>query len=64
MSESSAEASEADRAEQQLPVDDEEMGPAVVRLLTRRVMGAGPEPASAADAWRRIDAFFGEHLAG
>jgi hypothetical protein len=22
----------------------------------------GPEPASAADAWRRIEAFFGRHL--
>ena len=43
-------------------LNDGESGPAVVRLLTRRVMGAGPEPASAADAWRRIDAFFGKHL--
>jgi carboxymethylenebutenolidase len=27
-----------------------------------RVMGFGPHPESAADAWTRIDAFFGEHL--
>jgi carboxymethylenebutenolidase len=27
-----------------------------------RVMGMGPEPVSAADAWQRIDAFFGQHL--
>jgi carboxymethylenebutenolidase len=45
-------------------LNDAESGPAMMRLITRRVMGAGPEPASAADAWRRIDAFFGEYLAG
>ncbi len=28
-----------------------------------RVLKVGPEPASAADAWRRIDGFFREHLA-
>lgn len=27
-----------------------------------KIGGMGPEPDSAADAWRRIDAFFGEHL--
>ena len=43
-------------------LNDAESGPAVVRLLTRRILGAGPEPAAAADAWQRIDAFFGEHL--
>jgi carboxymethylenebutenolidase len=44
-------------------LNDAESGPAIVRLLTKRVMGAGPEPESAADAWGRIEAFFGEHLA-
>lgn len=43
-------------------LNDEESGPAVVRLLTKRILNAGPEPASVADAWRRIDAFFREHL--
>ena len=37
-------------------------GPAVIRPLVR-VMNFGPEPVAAADAWKRIDAFFGEHLA-
>ncbi|WP_226344825.1 dienelactone hydrolase family protein [Agilicoccus flavus] len=35
--------------------------PAITRPL-QRVMGVGPNPADAADAWTRIDAFFGEHL--
>jgi carboxymethylenebutenolidase len=43
-------------------LNDAESGPAVVRLLTKRILGAGPEPVAAADAWRRIDAFFTEHL--
>jgi carboxymethylenebutenolidase len=29
-----------------------------------RAVGMGPEPASAADAWRRIDAFLDAHLRG
>jgi len=37
-------------------------GPPVMRPLVR-VLGMGPRPEAAADAWRRIDAFFGEHLA-
>ena len=44
-------------------LNDEESGPRPVRAITRRVMGAGPDPVAAADAWRRIDAFFTEHLA-
>lgn len=44
-------------------LNDAESGPAAVRLLTSRIMGAGPDPVAAADAWRRIEAFFGEHLA-
>ena len=44
-------------------LNDAETGPAAVRLLTRRFLGAGPNPEAAADAWQRIEAFFGEHLA-
>ncbi|MFV2195110.1 dienelactone hydrolase family protein [Nocardiopsis sp. LOL_012] len=36
-------------------------GPALLRPLAR-VTGIGPHPEAAADAWRRIDAFFTEHL--
>jgi carboxymethylenebutenolidase len=43
-------------------LNDAETGPAALRFLTARIMGAGPEPESAADAWHRIEAFFGEHL--
>ncbi len=43
-------------------LNDEESGPRPVRAITRRVMGAGPDPAAAADAWARIDAFFSAHL--
>ena len=32
--------------------------------VTRFVLRAGPEPDSARDAWRRIEAFLAEHLAG
>jgi carboxymethylenebutenolidase len=35
-------------------------GPVIGTLL--RITGAKPNPADAADAWRRIEAFFGEHL--
>lgn len=44
-------------------LNDEANAPRVLRPLMR-VAHVGPEPASAADAWRRIDAFFGEHLSG
>lgn len=42
-------------------LNDAEIGPRVVRPLLR-VAGVGPEPASAEDAWQRIEAFFAEHL--
>lgn len=45
-------------------LNDAESGPVAVRLLTKRILGAGPEPVAAADAWRRIDGFFAEHLRG
>jgi carboxymethylenebutenolidase len=43
-------------------LNDAESGPAAVRLLTKRILGAGPNPEAAADAWQRIEAFFAEHL--
>ncbi|MEV6866122.1 dienelactone hydrolase family protein [Streptosporangium subroseum] len=42
-------------------LNDSESGPRLLRPLMR-VAGAGPEPVAAADAWRRIEAFFTEHL--
>jgi carboxymethylenebutenolidase len=42
-------------------LNDAEMGPRPLRPVLRAV-GMGPEPASAADAWRRIDAFLDAHL--
>ena len=42
-------------------LNDAMNGPRPLRPLFR-VMGIGPEPASAADAWRRIEAFLDEHL--
>lgn len=42
-------------------LNDAENGPAVLRPLLR-ITGAGPHPESAADAWRRIEDFFAEHL--
>jgi carboxymethylenebutenolidase len=35
-------------------------GPVVGTLL--RITGAKPNPEAAADAWQRIEKFFGEHL--
>lgn len=43
-------------------LNDAEVGPAPVRFLMKRIMGIGPNPEAAADAWKRIDSFFGEHL--
>lgn len=42
-------------------MNDEENAPKPFRPLFR-VAGAGPDPVAAADAWRRIDSFFSEHL--
>ncbi len=44
-------------------LNDAVVGPAVLRPLMR-VAHVGPEPVAAADAWRRIEAFFAAHLAG
>jgi carboxymethylenebutenolidase len=43
-------------------LNDAPTGPAPLRPLMK-VMRIGPEPTAAADAWRRIEAFFAEHLA-
>jgi carboxymethylenebutenolidase len=42
-------------------LNDEPNGPRVFRPVAK-LMHAGPEPVAAADAWRRIEAFFAEHL--
>ena len=42
-------------------MNDDAIGPWWFRPLFK-IGGVGPEPESAADAWQRIDAFFGEHL--
>lgn len=39
-------------------------GPALLRPVLARIGGAGPDPAATVDAWKRIESFFGEHLAG
>ncbi|UFS58054.1 dienelactone hydrolase family protein [Subtercola endophyticus] len=43
-------------------LNDAPTGPAAMRPLTAVILGAGPNPEAAADAWQRIDAFFAEHL--
>jgi carboxymethylenebutenolidase len=42
-------------------LNDKPNGPLLFRPL-QRLVHAGPEPMSAADAWVRIEAFFAEHL--
>ncbi len=42
-------------------LNDTENGPRALRPLFR-VAGMGPRPEAAADAWKRIEAFFAEHL--
>lgn len=42
-------------------MNDAETGPRLLRPLMK-VNHVGPDPDSAADAWGRIEAFFGEHL--
>jgi carboxymethylenebutenolidase len=43
-------------------LNDAETGPRVLRPI-ERVLNVGPDPAAAADAWTRIEAFFERHLA-
>ena len=44
-------------------LNDAESGPPALRFLFKRILGAGPNPEAAGDAWKRIDAFFADHLA-
>ncbi|MBC7440938.1 MAG: dienelactone hydrolase family protein [Ramlibacter sp.] len=44
-------------------LNDAESGPVALRFVLKRILGAGPNPEATADAWQRIEAFFGEHLA-
>ena len=43
-------------------LNDAESGPPVLRFLMKRILGAGPNPEAATDAWQRIDLFFAAHL--
>lgn len=43
-------------------LNDAVSGPPALRFIMKRIIGAGPDPEAAADAWRRIDSFFAEHL--
>lgn len=43
-------------------LNDAETGPKVLRPL-ERILGIGPDPVAAQDAWKRIDSFFERHLA-
>jgi carboxymethylenebutenolidase len=44
-------------------LNDEELGPALLRPLMR-VMGVGPDPESSPEAWRRIEDHFATYLKG
>jgi carboxymethylenebutenolidase len=44
-------------------LNDAESGPRILRFALKRILGAGPNPEAATDAWARIEEFFGEHLA-
>ena len=43
-------------------INDEDTAPWYLAPMSRLVMRAGPEPASAEDAWGRIEAFLQDHL--
>lgn len=43
-------------------LNEEEEGARALRPVMRMILGAGPDPESAADAWARIEAFFAEYL--
>jgi carboxymethylenebutenolidase len=43
-------------------LNDDYYGPAPLHRL-QRITHVGPDPVAAPDAWQRIEAFFGEHLA-
>jgi carboxymethylenebutenolidase len=43
-------------------LNDAQTGPRALRPVSKLILGAGPNPEAAADAWQRIEAFFAEHL--
>lgn len=43
-------------------LNDVKVGPKALRPIMKAVTGMGPEPVAAADAWKRIEAFFAEYL--
>lgn len=45
-------------------LNDEDTAPWYLAPMTRLVLHAGPEPASAEDAWGRIEVFLRDHLTG
>ncbi|MFF7247103.1 dienelactone hydrolase family protein [Embleya sp. NPDC008237] len=44
-------------------LNEADNAPPLLRPVLRTVLGIGPEPVAAADAWQRIDTFFARHLA-
>ncbi len=44
-------------------LNEKPAGPLIVRPFLK-ISGIAPNPEAAVDAWKRIDAFFGEHLVG
>lgn len=44
-------------------LNEEEEGAKALRPVMKAILGAGPNPAAAADAWKRIETFFGTYLA-
>lgn len=43
-------------------LNDSDRQSPVMRFTVNRILGVGPSPEAAADAWGRIEAFFAEHL--
>ncbi|MGW1989330.1 dienelactone hydrolase family protein [Embleya sp. NPDC001921] len=44
-------------------LNETDNAPAVLAPVLRAVLGVGPDPVAAADAWQRIETFFARHLA-
>ncbi|MCC6854574.1 MAG: dienelactone hydrolase family protein, partial [Microbacteriaceae bacterium] len=42
-------------------LNEKPTGPLLIRPFLK-ISGIAPDPVAAVDAWKRIDAFFGEHL--
>ncbi len=43
-------------------LNDSPTGPTLLRPVLKLITGAGPDPEAAADAWQRIEEFFGQQL--